>query len=413
MSATSLSDTLPRPDLIRSMRLIGYDDLAGYGGVGEGMSLQRAPDGRRILWLAHEGPPKNFTGVDVTDPARPKVVVQTELPHGKVRSNSLETVGDMMAVAYQTLEPGLEPAGIELFDISKPEQPRSVSFFDCSGPHSRGVHQVWFVDGAFIHCAAGARDFTPRDQLDDQTYMIVDVRNLSKPIEAGRWWMPGTAEDDAAPGPKRLPINSGFRAHNTNVFPQRPDRAYVGYIDGGAFVLDISEMTKPTVVSAFNPNPPYPGFTHTVLPLFSRDLLVVAHECVLDDGIDAPKLTWLVDAREEKNLVPISVLPMPPADEYIPKRGRFGSHNLHENPPRETALQSDTLIFSTLFNGGLRVYDIADPLVPKEVAAFVPSAPPKSRVPSSQLNDVYVDEQGIVYTVDRHSGGLYVLELEV
>ncbi len=413
MSASTLTDTLPRPDLIRSMRLIGHDDLAGYGGVGEGMSLQRAPDGRRIMWLAHEGPPKNFTGVDVTDPTRPKVVVQTDLPHGKVRSNSLETVGDVMAVAYQTLEPGLEPAGIELFDISKPESPRSISFFDCSGPYSRGVHQVWFVDGEFIHCAAGARDFTPRNQLDDQTYMIVDVRNPSNPVEVGRWWMPGTAEGDAEAAPRRLKIDSGFRAHNTNAYPQRPDRCYVGYLDGGAYVLDISDKSAPTVVSRWNPNPPYPGFTHTAMPLLSRDLLVVSHECVLDDGLDAPKLTWIVDAREETNLVPISVLPMPSADEYIPKGGRFGSHNLHENPPRDTALQSDTLIFSTLFNGGLRVYDTADPLQPREVAAFVPGKPPRSRAPSSQINDVYVDEQGIVYAVDRHAGGLYVLELEV
>jgi hypothetical protein len=29
-----------------------------------------------------------------------------------------------------------------------------------------------------------------------------------------------------------------------------------------------------------------------------------------------------------------------------------------------------------------------------------------------QLNDVYVDERGVVYTVDRMSGGLYTLEMD-
>ena len=29
-----------------------------------------------------------------------------------------------------------------------------------------------------------------------------------------------------------------------------------------------------------------------------------------------------------------------------------------------------------------------------------------------QLNDVFVDERQIVYTVDRHVGGLYVLEMD-
>lgn len=393
-------------------KLLAQDRLLEHGGLGEGMALQKTRDGRRILWLAHEGPPKNFTGVDVTDPAKPKVVVQTELPHGKVRSNSLETCGDLMAVAYQVLEPGLQPAGIEMFDISVPETPRSIGFLDCSGPYSRGVHQVWFVDGETIHCAAGAADFQPRNQLDDQPYRIIDVRNPAKMEEVGRWWMPGTREGDDAPAPKRLKIDSGFRAHNTNVFPQRPDRAYVGYLDGGAFILDIADRSRPKVVSSWNPHPPYPGFTHTVLPLFSRDLLVVSDECVMDLGADWPKLTWIVDAREETNLVPLSTLPMPPVEEFGRRGGRYGSHNLHENRPGDTSFKSDTLIFSTFFNGGVRAYDTANPLQPKEVAAFVPAAPAGSRAGAVQINDVFVDEAGIVYAVDRFAGGLYVLEID-
>ena len=398
------------PGDIHGFRLLAHDTLQGYGGIGEGMSIQKTKDGRRIMWLAHEGPPKNFIGVDVTDPRKPKVVIQTELPHNRVRSNSLEVCGDVMAVAYQVLEPGLKPAGFELFDVSTPENPKTISFFDCSGSHSRGVHQVWFVDGRYVHFAGGAADFTPRNQLDDQPYRIVDVGNLTKPVEVGRWWMPGTREGDAVPAPTRLPIDSGFRAHNTNVFPERPDRAYVGYLDGGGFVLDISDMGAPKVVSSFCPHPPYPGFTHTVLPLFSRELLIVADECVMDDGADWPKLTWVVDARNETNLVPISTLPMPPFDTYARKGGRFGSHNLHENRPGDTSFRSDTLVFATFFNGGVRVFDTSNPLQPKEVAGFVPPAPAGSRVGAAQINDVFVDENGIVYAVDRFGGGLYILE---
>jgi hypothetical protein len=395
------------------MRLIGHDTLQGFGGVGEGMSLQTARDGRRIMWLAHEGPPKNFTAVDVTDPKKPKVVVQTDLPHNRVRSNSLEIVGDIMAVAHQTVEPGGQPAGIELWDISTPEQPKSISFFDRSGPHSRGVHQVWFVDGEYIHCASGAPDFTPVTPVDDQCYQIIDVKNPSKPTEVGRWWYPGTRQGDAAPRPERLKLNAGFRAHNTNVYPDRPDRAYVGYIDGGAFILDISDKSAPKVVSAWNPHPPYPGFTHTVLPLFSRDLLVVADECVKDGGADWPKLTWVVDARKETNLVPIATFPLPPVEEFKGRGGRYGSHNLHENRPGETSFKSDNLIFATFFSGGVRAYDLSNPLQPKEVAAFVPPAPQGSRVGSIQINDVFVDENALVYAVDRHAGGLYILELDI
>jgi hypothetical protein len=31
---------------------------------------------------------------------------------------------------------------MELFDVSRPEAPRSIAFFDASGPRSRGVHQL-------------------------------------------------------------------------------------------------------------------------------------------------------------------------------------------------------------------------------------------------------------------------------
>src|SRR4030088_2628154 len=112
-----------------NMRFLAHHELQGFGGIGEGMAMQLARDGRRILWLAHESAPKNFTGVDVTDPRAPRVVVQTELPHAKVRSNSLDIVGDVMAVAYQTQTTGLTPAGFDLFDISLPAKPKLISPF--------------------------------------------------------------------------------------------------------------------------------------------------------------------------------------------------------------------------------------------------------------------------------------------
>ena len=114
----------PSRALSLNMKLLAHHELHGFGGMGEGMAMQLARDGRRMLWLAHESAPKNFTGVDVTDPRQPKVVVQTELPHAKMRSNSLEVVSDIMAVAYQTSAAGMTPAGFDLFDISKPEKDR-------------------------------------------------------------------------------------------------------------------------------------------------------------------------------------------------------------------------------------------------------------------------------------------------
>ncbi|WP_427184890.1 LVIVD repeat-containing protein [Bordetella bronchialis] len=401
--------------LAHNMKLLAQHELEGFGGLGEGIAMQQAADGRRILWMAHESAPKNFTAVDVTDPRQPRMVVQTELPHMKVRSNSLDVCGNLMAVAYQTQSPGMKPAGFDLFDISVPEQPRLVSHFDCSGPYSRGVHALWFVDGKTVHMASGAPDFQPHDPKDDQIYRIVDVSDPAKPVEAGRWWYPGTRVGDAAPRPQRLPekFDTGFRAHNTNVFPQRPDRAYVGYIDGGAFVLDISDKSNIKVVSNWNHSPPNNGFTHTVLPLFERDLWIVSDECVQDDGADWPKLVWVVNAKSEAHPLPIGTFPMPPVEAFAKRGGRFGAHNLHENLPLPVSFQSETLIVGTFFNGGVRVYDTSDPYHVEEVAYYVPGAPKLSPAGAIQLNDVYVDDRRIVYTIDRFSGGLYILELTI
>jgi hypothetical protein len=401
--------------LAHNMKLLAHHELQGFGGLGEGIAMQQTDDGRRILWLAHESAPKNFTAVDVTDPRQPRVVVQTDLPHMKVRSNSLDVCGNVMAVAYQVQLPGMTPAGFDLFDISVPEKPRLLSHFDCSGPYSRGVHALWFVDGKTVHMASGAPDFQPHNQLDDQIYRIIDVSDLSKPVEAGRWWFPGTRVGDKEAPPPRLPakFDTGFRAHNTNVFPERPDRAYVGYIDGGAVVLDISDKSNIKVVSQWNHSPPNNGFTHTVLPLFDRDLWIVSDECVQDDGADWPKLVWVVNARSEANPLPISTFPMPPVEAFAKRGGRFGAHNLHENLPLPVSFKSDTLIIGTFFNGGVRVFDTSDPYHVEEVAYYVPGAPKLSPAGAIQLNDVYVDDRRLVYTVDRFSGGLYILEMTI
>jgi len=398
---------------IHNMTLIAHDDLNGLGNVGEGIALQVASDGRRILWLAHESAPKDITGVDVSDLSNPRVVVQTELSHPHLRSNSLALFDDVMLVAYQSSQPGLPGAGMAAYDVSVPEEPRRIGFFDTSGPYSRGVHCLWWVDGEYAHLATGAPDFQPRNQKDDQFYMIVDVKDPAKPKEEGRWWVPGIREGDDQPMPERHPqFDVGHRVHNTNVYPERPDRAYLGWIDSGVIILDVADKSRPKLISHLDYHPPFPGFTHTVVPIFSRDLLLVSEEAQSFERCeDYPKLVWLMDVRLETKPLMISSLPMPDLERFRELPGRFGAHNIHENQPLPTSFQSDTLVFGTYFNAGLRVHDTTNPYQPKEVAYFVPPVP--EGAPANSINDVYVDENRVVYGVDRLKGGLYILELTI
>ena len=153
--------------------------------------------------------------------------------------------------------------------------------------------------------------------------------------------------------------------------------------------------------------------THTVMPLLKRELLVISDECNKDEGVDWPKLVWIVNAADETNLVPIATLPLPEIEAFGKRGGRFGAHNLHENYPASYSWRSDTIVLGAFFNAGVRVYDIANPYQPREIAYFVPGAPRLSPKGAIQINDVYVDERRIVYAVDRFSGGLYILEMNV
>ena len=59
--------------------------------------------------------------------------------------------------------------------------------------------------------------------------------------------------------------------------------------------------------------------------------------------------------------------------------------------------------------GGVRAYSIADPYAAQEIG-FIVDAPPKGNATNSiQINDVYVDENGLIYANDRLSGGLDII----
>jgi hypothetical protein len=185
----------------------------------------------------------------VTTPQDPKVLAQIPVSAPHLRCNSLGLSGTTLAVAHQTDKQGQQGAGMEVWDVADPGHPRKVSFFDTSGPHSRGVHYLWFADGHYAYLSTGARGFTPKNKLDDQFFMVVDLSDPAHPKEAGRWWLPGTRLGDKAPAPARVSKDSGIRMHTPIVSAERPDRAYVGWIDGGWVILDITDKAHPKLVA--------------------------------------------------------------------------------------------------------------------------------------------------------------------
>src|SRR5947199_7825473 len=152
---TAQQDNWAKPLEASNMRIVGHTDLNGKGNGGEGLALTQYRDGRRVLFLAHESAPTCFSVVDVTNTAKPTVITQVNTIPSDIRCNSLGPSGTTLVVAHQTTKPGMPNGGMRVFDVADPANPKELAFFDTSGPHSRGVHYLTFVDGRYAYLATG------------------------------------------------------------------------------------------------------------------------------------------------------------------------------------------------------------------------------------------------------------------
>ena len=96
------------------------------------------------------------------------------------------------------------------------------------------------------------------------------------------------------------------------------------------------------------------------------------------------------------------------------QRRTVRSHNTNlEYHLPDVEKQAD-LIYLTYFNAGLRVFDIHDPRLPKEVGWFIPPQPTKRIGPLpaklvNQTEDVLADTRGNIYITDKQ-WGLFILK---
>jgi len=290
-------------------------------------------------------------------------------------------------------------AGLAVYDISNPEKPRQIGFMPVEGG---GIHRAWYTGGRWAYVSVLLDGFT------DYMFMTIDMSDPAKPREAGRWWIPGM--NLAAGETPSWPASRRYGLHHAII---HGDRAYAAWRDAGMVALDIADHSKPKLIVHRNWSPPFGGGTHNCLPLPDRDLLVVLDEAVLDHQEDGLKLIWVFDNRRSDNPVSISTCPTPAEADYKAKGGHFGPHNIHENRPG--SFVSSHLIFATYQNAGIRIFDISDAFVPKEVGALVPPQPKTladtrpNRARVIQSADVFVDAKGLIFATD-YNAGLYILE---
>jgi len=415
VAAVTPDIAVPPQGIGRKIRHISYSD---QGGRPDGVQVMV---NRQHVYVGHMFS-DGVTILDAADPRRLK-------PAGfftagvNTRTHHLQVSGDLLLLAnganivamqsYDNLRGYFENAlvdsitnkkkfrsGLSIHDISKPNEMREIAFLEIPG---FGINRLWWTGGRYAYLAVHFDGYT------DHILAIVDLQNITKPEIVSKWWLPGMYR--AGGEPSTLQPGKRVALHHMIV---AGDRGYGAWRDGGFTIHDLSDKSQPRLLSHINWSPPYPGGTHTPLPLPGRHLAVVADEANAEKCAKGLFHTFIVDVRAPENPVPISTLPTPTGRDYC-GFGTFGPHNLHENRPG--SFQSEETLFATYNVAGVRVFDITDQFQPKEIASWIPPTPKKLIDPRPNVSlaaktaDIFVQKDGLIFASDWNAG-LNVLQYE-
>ena len=243
--------------------------------------------------------------------------------------------------------------------------------------------------------------------------LIVDINNPAQAKEIARWWYPGThTAGGEKPGENWIGTGGLFQGlprlwtylHDITVYK---DRAYLAYRDQGVIILDVSDATRPKMISQVKWSPPEQGNTHSIGVVVPKhggrpDLLVVA-----DEIFQCPYgYMHIIDVRYERNPVQIATFRLPVNRHCPPGTPQSDPRGIHD---MDRMIRGD-IVFSSWEASGFWAVDISDPYRPRAAGYFIP--PPFVRANSNDSNadDVFVHSNGLIYaTSSEPGGGLWIL----
>ena len=411
--------------LARNIRRLGGLDIAGGGQI-------VVQDG--YAFIGHMKPPKGTSIIDVRDPANPKVVSHISPPDEWSHTHKVRVAGDLMItnvemdrrhflrkgekiaglrekgmddgqiadelgvtlsdipVLEEALERGYQSGGFRVWDISDTSAPKLLSYVKT---HGFGVHR-FDMDENYAYIS------TEMEGYVGNILVNFDLSDPANPKEVSRWHMPG---QHVAAG--ETPTGKGY-SHRLHHAMRVGDELWAAVWHAGYRVLDASDITQPRQIGRYIYPQAIPEPTHTVMPL-EQTINGRRYAVAIDEEHDhlpgrLHGFIWIMDVTDIENMEPVAAWDLSErASPWVGEPGvRFGAHQFREK-------LDGTLVYATWFAGGLRVLDLADPLLPVEVAHFMPEFP-KGRAPQS--NDVDVDENGLIYLLDRNNG-LDILEMHL
>ena len=401
----------------RNIRRLGHLDMPGGGQV-------VVQDG--YAFVGHMKPPMGTSIIDVRDPANPAVVAHVPPPDEWSHTHKVRVAGDLMITNVEQdrrhflrksaklegmrakglaepeiaaelgieesaivdldafLERGYASGGFRVWDISDKSAPKLLSYVKT---HGFGVHR-FDMDRNYAYIS------TEMEGYVGNILVVYDLADPTAPKEISRWHMPG---QHLAGGETPTWSGYGNRLHHAM---RVGDELWAAVWHAGLRVLDVTDITAPRVAGSYRFPQAIPEPTHTVMPL-EREVGGRRYAVAIDEEHDHKPgrlhgFLWVLDVTDLDDIEPVAAWDLTErACPWIGQPGvRFGAHQFREK-------LDGTLVYATWFAGGLRVLDLADPLLPVEVAHYVP-APGRGGPPQS--NDVDVDENGLIYLLDRNDG---------
>src|SRR2546427_3131761 len=142
-------------------------------------------------------------------------------------------------------------AGVLVWSLADPVRPKRLGQYKTGGT---GTHRNFYSGGRTMHLAAGMPGY------NGNIYVIVDIADPTKPVEAGRWWVPGQHAAGGEKGGRDVSLHGPPYVEGS--------LAYLSYGSAGLVILDIADVAHPKLVGQLPYTPPFLGFIggHRVPP---------------------------------------------------------------------------------------------------------------------------------------------------